>query len=150
MGYTITFPSNTTDVIDAIRGAIGRDVFFHVPYSSSPCPVCDINPITNESTNPFCLTCSGIGYIYYYNDVSVSGHINWGHSERLGWVQGGTLFDGDCLVQIKYTPENITVVDTAKWVIVDGKVMTVKDKILRGVKNINRILLNLIERDKEE
>ena len=141
-----TFPSDTADSIDAIRGAIGRDVTFSIPTISA-CSVCTLDPITNTSTDSFCTTCSGEYWIETYTPVVVSAHVTWGYSEQLGWVTGGQLAEGDCRVQIKYTTVNLNAVDTAKFVTVDGKKLTVIKKILRGVKQLNRILVDLKELD---
>ena len=83
-----------------------------------------------------------------YDIISISGHIIWGNVDQLNWVTGGQLFDGDCRVQIKHTPENVTVVEDAIKVIVDGKTMKIKNKILRGVQALNRILIDLVEEEK--
>jgi hypothetical protein len=45
-------------------------------------------------------------------------------------------------------PEVITVIDTAKWVIVDGKTMQIKKRIYRGVKELNRVLYDLLQVEK--
>ena len=144
----ITYPTNTVTIIDEIRGAIGREVDFYIIASSISCPVCDLDPITNTSMDSFCIVCSGIYWIPIYDIISISGHIIWGNADQLNWVTGGQLFDGDCRVQIKHTPENVTVVEDAIKVIVDGKTMKIKNKILRGVKELNRILIDLVEEEK--
>jgi len=135
------------EVIDAIRGAIGRDVTFNIVASSTECPTCDYDPVTNLSTNSFCTTCDGKYWIPVYSGVTVSGHITWGYSEQLAWYAGGQVDEGECRVQIKYTPSMNTVVDSTEWVTVDGKKMQIVNKILRGVKEINRILIDLIEQE---
>jgi hypothetical protein len=132
---TIIFPTDTEDVIDAIRGAIGRDTYWYTIDAQVECPTCGLD--------------SGIGYIITYTSTAISGHISWGYSEQLGWVTGGQLDEGECRVQIKYTPANYLVVENAQWVVVDGKTMQIVKKILRGVQNINRILVDLIEKEKE-
>lgn len=142
-----TFPSDTVTVIDGIRGAIGREVTWYVVASSAPCtnPVCHLDVVTNTSTNSFCPTCSGNYWIYTYSGVVTDAHVTWGFSEQLGWVTGGQLPEGDCRVQVKYTITNLDAVERAKWVEVDGKKLEVVKKILRGVPNINRILVDLNE-----
>lgn len=144
---TIVFPSNTADIIDQIRGAIGRPVTFYVVASQGECPVCGVDPITNSARDPFCTTCSGIGYTYTYSGVTMSGHITWNYSEALQWVSGGKMDSGDCTVQVKYTVANLEAVDKAKYVIVDGKNMQIQKRTLRGVKDINRIIVDLMERE---
>jgi len=142
----ITWPSNTKSIIDEIRGAIGRDVTFHIVASSIPCDYCDLDPTTNTSIDSFCPVCSGNYWIPVYSGVTISGHVTWGNADILNWQTGGMLMDGDCRIQIEYTPENITVVDATEWVEVDNKELEIKKRIYRGVKELNRIILNLIER----
>lgn len=144
----ITFPSDTTDTIDAIRGAIGRDITFWT-VSKEPCSGCSVDPVTNKSTNSFCLVCSGLGYIHTYSGYTVSGHVTWGYSELLGWQTGGQIYMGDCRVQIKYTPESIAVVDGCTFADIDGKKLSVKHKTLRGVPAINRIIIDMKEEDND-
>ena len=144
---TITFPDDTVDVIDAIRDAIGRDITFFYVYSSMACPICVLDPVTNTSKDAFCYVCSGEYWIPLYSGETINAHITWGYSEQLGWLSGGQLDEGECRVQIKYTASNLTVVNEAKYVDVDGKSMQIIKKILRGVKNINRIIIDLKERE---
>lgn len=142
--FNITFPTDTESIIDAIRGAIGRDITLFVPVVSG-CTVCSLDPINNTSTDAFCPICSGQYWITTYSGYTVSGHVTWGPEGIVKWVPGGQYFDGDCLVQIKYTDEAVTVVDHCHHLIVDNKKLTIKSKVYRGVQNLNRILLNLQE-----
>lgn len=147
----IVWPDNTTEIIDKIRGAIGRDVTFYVVASSTPCPTCSLDPITNESTDSFCPTCSGIYWIPVYSGYTVSGHITWGNMDTLQWITTGQYFDGNARVQIKYTPESLSIVEQTQdsgYVVVDNESMEIKSILLRGVKNINRILINLIKKER--
>ena len=142
----ITFPTNTTDVIDAIRGAIGREVTFYlVTYSG--CSVCGLDPVTDTSTDPFCTTCGGKYWVPVYSGYTTSGHITWGKVDNLNWVTGGKFFTGDCRLQVKYSTEMITVLEDTEYVEVDGMKMRIDSKDYRGVPNINRIVLSLSEED---
>lgn len=141
----ISWPSDTVTVIDNIRDAIGRDITWYVVASSTACPICNLDPITNTSTNSFCPTCSGEYWIPVYSGVVTKAHITWGFSEQLGWVTGGQLPEGDCRVQIKNTITNLDAVDRSIWVEVDNRRLEVLKKILRGVQDINRILVDLKE-----
>ena len=143
---TITFPENTEEVIDSIRDAIGRPIEWHT-VTLSGCSVCELDPTTNESTDSFCPVCSGLFYIPTYTTTIISGHVTWGYSEQLGWVSGGQLAEGECRVQIKYTVANLDIIENAKKIFVDGKEMQMEKKTLRGVKNINRILIDLNEKE---
>jgi hypothetical protein len=144
----ITFPTNCTEVIDDIRGAIGRTIQFYIPTISG-CYNCSENPITNKSINSFCPVCSGEYWIKTYNLISVSGHVTWGPSDILNWQTGGKIFDGDCRVSIKLTEDNITYTKLADFVDVDGKKMKVKKVISRGVPQLNRLLVDMVERDED-
>lgn len=145
---SITWPETVT-IIDDIRHAIGRDVNFYFINASNPCPLCNLDPITNTSTDSFCPVCSGVFWLYTYSGVSISGHVTWGYSDQMAWATGGQIFEGDCRVQIKYTPENVTVLDKTLYLDVDGKRMSIIKTIYRGVQPINRILLDLREEGKD-
>jgi hypothetical protein len=145
----IIWPSDTPEVTDAIRAAIGRAVEFYTISASEPCPLCNLDPITNTSTDSFCPSCSGEYWIRTYSATTVSGHITWGHLDQMGWETGGQIFEGDARLQIKYTVANLELVEDVKWLVVDGKKMSIVKVIYRGVPNINRILLDLQEEDKQ-
>ena len=145
---TIVFPDDTKEVIDAIRGAIGRDVDFYVPTLSG-CHVCSLDPVTNASTNYLCDYCSGTYWIKTYSTVTLSGHITWGPADVLQWHPGGQMFDGDCRIQIEYTETNKQTAEDADYVVADNIQLEIKRKTYRGVKELNRILLDCVERDKD-
>lgn len=138
-------------MVNAIRDVIGRNVTFWYIASTSECaePNCSLDPVTNTSTNSFCPVCSGHYYIYTYSGEDINAHVTWGFSEQLGWVTGGQLDEGECRVQIEHTAHNVYVVDNAKWVTVDGRIMQIVKKLYRGVQSINRILIDLIEKEYE-
>lgn len=138
----ITFPTNTRDIINEIRDAIGRDIICYTE-SKQLCPVCSIDPVTDASTDVYCSNCSGVGYLISYSGDVIKAHVTWAPSETLAWVTGGQYFDGDCRVQIESTDANMTIVEGAKYLTVDGKNCIIKKKMYRGVANINRILIDL-------
>jgi hypothetical protein len=145
--YTITWPSNTREIINAIRGAIGREVTIAVPNTASGCSVCSLDPINNTSTDPFCDTCSGMYWIVTHAEMTVSGHVRWYPFDEPIFTTGGKVFDGDCVVTIEHTDGNLTAVQAADWFIVDGKRMVLWKYLLRGKKPINRIRLMLKEEE---
>jgi hypothetical protein len=142
----ISFPSNTKDVIDDIRDAIGRIITF-VTEIEADCPACGIDPFTNTSTNPFCTTCSGLGYLVTYSGDSVMAHITWGGNDQLGWATGGQMMEGDCRVQVELTSTILSTISGATYVEVDGHRMGIRKNILRGVQPLNRVLLDLSEEE---
>ena len=141
----ITFPDNTKAVIDAIRKSIGREVEFITTESGNPCPVCDLDPIANTSTDSFCTTCSGMYWIPIYETYTISGHITWGNDEIQQWESAGKWIDGSCRVQIEYSDSNMTVLDKTSYLVVDGKKLEINKKLFRGVQPLNRVLLDLKE-----
>lgn len=146
----IVFPSNTREIINEIRGAIGREVEFIYVASSTPCSACSLDPITDTSTDSFCEVCSGNYWIPQYSGVLVSGHIIWGKADFPNWQSAGIVYDGDCTVQIELTSGNLFLADNSIKVIVDDKVLEIKRKTLRGVQSLNRIILSLIESENDD
>jgi hypothetical protein len=142
----IQFPDNSTEIIDQIREEIGRPATFFIKESVD-CPNCILDPVTNTSTNSFCPVCSGIGYLVAYSGVVISGHITHAPGEIQQWSSGGYVFDGDAKLQIKYTLTNREIVARTSYVLIDEQAYTIKKKTLRGVREINRIILDLLERN---
>lgn len=140
----ITFPADTEIVIDAIRSAIGRDVTFYVE-ERVPCSACGIDTVTDTSVNPFCTVCNGIGYIITLSGADLLAHVTHGPLDKLGWEQGGQLLEGDVRLQVKYTTVNWNLVTSSKKVLVDGVNYIVRNKIKRGVPQLNRIIINCSE-----
>lgn len=144
----IIFPSNTAQIINEIRNAIGRNIIAEV-ISVEECPVCMLDPVTNTSTDSFCPVCSGNYWITTVSGASILAHVSYKPLDDLEWVTGGKYVAGDATAQIEYTEENLTLVEGSKYFILDNRRFE-KDKIeLRGVPNINRIILILKERDNE-
>ena len=139
----ITFP-DTVDTIDNIRDAVGRDVDFYISTLSG-CSACSLDPVTNTSTDSFCLVCSGLHWISTYTVDTINAHVTWGSVDRLLWETGGQIKDGDCRVQIKHTAANLSSVENADYLVVDNKKMRVEKKLFRGVPTINRILIDCSE-----
>jgi len=140
----ITWPTNTKLIIDDIRNAIGRDVIFYTEVLED-CPACTINPVTNESTNPFCVVCSGVGWLTTLSGTSMKAHITWNPSEILQWSEGGQWKAYDCRIQVEYTVDNYNIIEGADNVEVDGIKLAIANKTPRGVQSLNRIVLGLKE-----
>lgn len=147
---SISWPSSTDLIIDAIRDAIGRDVIFNIVASSYECPNCNLDPATDTSDNAFCATCSGEYYIDILSGVTTQAVISWGPSDKPGWESGGQLLGGDCTIQIDLSDEVRDMLDKTVNVVVDERVMEVRKTVFRGVQSLNRVLLSLIEKDKED
>lgn len=141
----IHWPDNTKDIIDRIREAIGRPITFFVPVYEDVCPACDQDPLTGKSTNPFCPVCFGSGYQTTWVETSVLAHVRWGKAEGSLLYPGAKIVTGDCAATIEFSEENVALVETAKYVIVDGKTLYIDSYDLRGVQPINRIVLNLVQ-----
>lgn len=144
----IVFPSDTKEIIDDIRDAIGRYITINVTASGTPCPLnCGYDPINDASID---VTCSGCNGVYWMNTTSgwlTKAHIRWGSADRPIYSPGGKAFEGDCIVTIEYTAESLANIENSESFIVDEKTLILEDFILKGVPNINRITIALIERD---
>lgn len=135
------FPLDTRDMINKIRESIGRVVTFYYEDGYTTCPTCDLDPTTGLSTDSFCPTCSGLYYIPNILSSGIMAHITWKPSEKISIIPAGGFIEGDVRLQIEYTLDTSFVVDRTKYVIVDGKSFEVLSYDLRGVPEINRIVL---------
>ena len=153
MSSGIVWPSNTATIIDEIRDAIGRDILINVTISGIPCTAsgCGVlDPVTNLAVNQFCPVCSGMYWINTISGYTANAYVQWGKGEIPIWETGGMIMDGDCTIQLKYTPANITAIDSAANIIVDGNVLVKESVEYRGVPDINRVLVTLKNLEKED
>lgn len=139
----ILFPSNTKEITDNIRQVIGREIEIVYTVSSGVCTTCDLDSVTGKSYDPFCPVCSGTGVLFSVESLSVLGHILWGRVDPTYNSPAGRIFTGDCKVTISYDSAILTLLDSVDYFLVDDKKLYLKDYDLRGVKEINRIALNL-------
>lgn len=146
----LTYPTDLeTEAVDAMRVAIGRDITFNYLDHTDECTLCDENPMDHTSTNPYCTGCGGTHFIAIIERYSTLAHITWGPADKMAWETGGQIFNGDCRVQIKYTQPNLDIVDKTLTVEVDGQLLEIRKTILRGVQILNRIILDLIQIEKD-
>ncbi len=142
----ISWPQlEVNEIIETIRGTIGRNITMNVRTQGNPCPVCSLDPVTNLSVDPWCVVCSGTYWLNTISGYTVSGHVLWGTAESPIMQAGGLLPEGDCKVTILFTNENEGFVKLADNFIVDGKVMSLKSYRLRGVPTPNRIAIFMTE-----
>lgn len=144
---TINWPNNTADIIDTIRETIGRDITILVSVSGIPCPVCDLNPVSNLSTDPFCPVCSGTYWLNTTSGYVVKAHVAVGEIDLPWRVAGGYLEEGKAKAQIKYTEQNLNAVMNAIHYSIDDKIYTENGISLRGVPEVNRIVITLEEQE---
>lgn len=145
----VSWPTNTKEVTDSIRDAIGRTVIIHTHSDVSLCPDCKLDPISGKSSDPFCSTCGGTGYITSKIDSEVTAHINWNSIGDTINTPGGRIFNGDCKISIEYTSVNLSNVMNADYFTVDNKNLYLKNYDIRGVPTPNRIIIILVEDPRE-
>lgn len=145
---TISWPNDTVDIIDAIRDAIGRTVYIYTTVSGIPCSGCSLDPMTGLSTDPFCGICDGEYWTRTASGVAITAHIRPGNVDTPIWSTGGFVVEGDVQIQIKHSVLNQHHVDNAQYYIVDDKQYLAKKISLRGVPDINRIVITLDEQVK--
>lgn len=143
----ITFPTDTKEVIDEIRGTIGRDVTIFVTVTGIACtePTCSLDPVTNLSTNSFCTVCGGNYWLDTISGWTCSGHIRWLGADKPLWVPGGVIEEGDCKVTITHSVGALNNVKNSHHFVVDNIEMYMKSYRLKGVKPVNRIQVILLE-----
>lgn len=146
---SITWPSDTTTVIDDIRDAIGREITIYQTVSGIVCTAsgCALDPVTDLSVNSLCPTCSGFYWINTASGLVVNAHVRLRNLDTPIWTVGGFILEGDAQFQIKYTVANIEAVDNMEYVVMDEKIFVKKDISLRGVPTINRIVVALEEKE---
>jgi Zn finger protein HypA/HybF involved in hydrogenase expression len=130
-------------------GMDGRPVTFYVVDSVLACPDCNLDPITDTSTDSFCPTCSGEYWIPTYSGATMSGHVTWGKSESRAWETGGMLDNGDVTVKVMHTAEREEIIHSSQFVVVDDREMDIKNILLRGVPSVNRIIVALKEKERQ-
>lgn len=136
------FPDTTLD-IDGIIKADGRNVDFIVPTLSG-CSACSLDPVTNTSTDSFCVVCSGKYWIELENVHTVVAHVTWKTAEKPEWERGGILFLGDAIAKTTITSVS-GFIDNISAVLVDGKRFRIVEKQFLGVPQINRVIFHLKE-----
>jgi hypothetical protein len=142
------FPQGTREIINSMINEVGREVTFYVVESLAFCSVCDLDPITNTSIDSYCTTCSGEYWIPTFSGWNVTAHVTWGKSENRAWDTGGMLDNGDCTVKFIYSGGYEEIVHSSKYAIVDNREMDVEKIILRGIPEVNRIIVSLKEKER--
>jgi len=141
----VNFPSNTKEIIDNIRETIGRPFSIYTEEIYGACPLCSLDPTTNKSTDPFCSGCNGSYWLTTLSEHVYDGHIRWKYAGQPYWVSGGVIDDGDCTVTVTYSSGILNTINNSKYFVVDGKNLYLKNYALRGVQDVNRIRITLIE-----
>jgi hypothetical protein len=145
----VTLPGFPQDLarsqIEEIIGKIGRDVeFFHI-YSTFACPDCNLDPITDTSTDSFCQTCSGVYWIPSYSGVTMSAHVTWKYDYQNEFTVGGRTLIGDAQVKVMHSSEREQLIKLTEYLVVDGKTMDLEKTTILGTPP-NRIICDLKER----
>jgi len=146
----IAWPDDTAEIIDDIREVIGRDITIFVTVSGIECPdpTDSFDPVTGLSTNQFCPTCGGSWYLNTTSGFITKAHITeLNNLDQPVWVSGGLIVEGDSRVQFKLTASSVFAVENADYYLVDNKEYIQKDVSYRGVPELNRVIVTLVERE---
>jgi hypothetical protein len=147
---TIIWPSNTKEIIDKIRGTIGRDITIHYPSSGITCSACATDPFTGNSIDPYCTVCGGDGIVTSGLEITISAHILWNRTNSHYNATAGEIFTGDCKATIDRDIDNIiTIIETADYFLVDDEKLYLESYDPRGVQEINRLALQLKQDPRE-
>lgn len=145
MSFSITWPPDTTFVINKIRGAIGRNIDIYVTVTGIACTTCLLDPVTNLSTDPFCPECGGAYWKDTTSGWTCSAHVRWRRTDQPLWTPGGIIEEGDCAVTIANSGVALYNVQHSKYFVVDSIDLYMKSYFLKGVKTPNRIKVVLLE-----
>jgi hypothetical protein len=147
----IVWPSNTRETINNIINAIGRTVtFYTATLSGCTASGCSLDPVTDESTNSFCPVCSGQYWIPIYSGTDITAHITWKYADRNDWQTGGYVFKGDGIIKVMYSGNNLAIVQSAEYAVLDGKQISLEGITLLGVPTINRVIVDFKEKEKTD
>ncbi len=141
----IIWASGTRQIINEMRAVIGREIELYFTVPGADCPACTLDPLTGTSSDPFCTTCSGAGYLTTVSAATLQAHINWANVDKPAHYPGGKIWEGDCKVTVEYTEENLQLVKTADYFVVDAVPMYLKNYDLKGVQDLNRIAVALLQ-----
>jgi len=142
----IVWDSSTINTAqEKIRQVLSRAFVINVKASGEACPDCSLDPVTNTSTDPFCVTCGGFYWINNTEAVTLSGHVRWRGQDQPNLYAGGTVPDGDCQVTITYTDQAVTYINKSIDFVVDDRVLSLKNFQLKGQPTPNRIKIVLVE-----
>jgi len=144
-----TQTKRTQFLVDTLE-AIGRPVEIHYVTSVSGCTICSLDPVSSTSTDAFCPVCSGAYWMENLNAQVFPAHVTWKFSEDVARYSAGKQFEGDCQVRLNYSVEMAQIVDTTRFIVVDNKVMELNKVITRGAPEVNRLILVLLEKEKEQ
>lgn len=145
----VAFPSNTRSVIESMIEAIGRTVTFYI-NTPSGCTAsgCYLDPVTDTSTNAYCLVCSGKYWVPIYSGYDIKAHVTWKFSDDGQFNTGGMTFLGDGIVKVMYSGPYMTAINSAEYAVVDGIPVNIERVTLLGVPAINRIVLDFKEKER--
>lgn len=135
-----------SQIEEIINNSTGRDVDIFYVYSTFECPACNLDPITNTSTDSFCETCSGLYYVPVFSGVIWSGHVTWRYDYKNEFETGGRVFIGDAQAKFVHTQDREDILKGSKtYLIVDDITMDIIKTTQLG-NPINRIIVHCKER----
>lgn len=150
----IAFPEGTKAIIDSIRDVVGRRITIYVQEGQVACSGCELDPITGYSQDSFCIICGGLYWTPTISGYSMSGHVRWTGADAPLWTPGGIIPEGDCMVTVEYTADNLDHVERSNTWLVDAKTLYMKSFQLRGIRgdsdthSPNRIRVTLLQEER--
>ena len=142
------FPTNTREQIEYIITHKGRPVTFYSVVSVSGCQECNLDPITQTSTDSFCPTCSGVYWIPTYSGLQLISHITYGTVDSRNWQTGGIVDDGTITAKVMYSGPHFEIINNSEYVIADDIEYDIINVDIRGVQEVNRILVKLKQKER--
>lgn len=140
--------------IDAVREAIGRNVYFYTTVSGD-CSICApsglFDPLNNNSYYVTCPECQGAYWVKTLVSNEILARVHWVSDEAITATPGGKYFLGEATVTIdtKYLGIAEQTQAESQKVVVDNHDMQITKIIPMGAPGLNRyrvILKNMGDR----
>jgi hypothetical protein len=135
-----------SQIEEIINNSTGRDVDIFYVYSTYECPACNLDPITQTSTDSFCETCSGVYFIPVWSGIMWSGHVTWKYDFKNEFETGGRVFIGDVQTKFVYETERESILKTPKTYLVVDDITVDIIKTTQLGNPINRLVVHCKER----
>ena len=135
---TLSFPSTKT-IKDELRSVVGKEVIFVILTSGTLCTTCDLDTVNNVSLDPFCPECSGIGYINFEDEESLTAHVRWSAMDQPEFGPAGQTFEGDVAITIDIDDLTSVQVAKVKKIVVDEREVQPYKTIYRGIPTRDRL-----------
>lgn len=87
-------------LISALNHTYPEQLTLHYQSAEVPCPDCQYDPVTQQTTNIFCQTCGGRGFITQDHTITIPASIDYPDEFRYDYLPAGFALTGKIMVVI--------------------------------------------------